>query len=270
MIESRRVDLTAVPDGERTAQLSLQLTGDGPLAVLIHGFPLDHRMWTDVLHGELRHRRTLCAVDLRGHGRSPWSGDPVHTMQRLADDVAAVIRSLGDDPVDACGLSMGGYVAFALVARHPELVRSLALTNTRAAADSEAQREGRDRAIEAVVADGRAAFADGMIDKLLAPDATPLHRAQLRTMIETQPVETILADLEGLKQRPDRTSELAGIRVPTLVVAGEHDQVTPADEMRSFAQQIPGARFEVIAGTGHMSPLEAPEAWSAVVAGFWQ
>lgn len=269
MIETRIVDIATAPEGQRPARIAVHLRGRGPLAVLIHGFPLDHRMWLGVMHGTLSERRTLCAIDLRGHGQSPWCGDPVHTMERLADDVAHVIRSLGDEPADVCGLSMGGYVAFALHQNHREHVRSLVLTNTRAAADTDAQRAGRDAAIETVAAKGRGAIADGMLPKLLGPDADPLHQAQLRTMIEGMPAETIVADQRGLQQRKDRSNELPGFAIPTLVVAGDQDAITPLEEAEQWAPQIPDARLEVIAGTGHMSPLEAPDAWSKAVGNFW-
>lgn len=270
MIETRRIDVAATAAHQRSARLAVHLAGAGPLAVLVHGFPLDHRMWTDVLHGPLAQRRTLCAIDLRGHGGSPWCGDDVHTMQQFARDVAAVIGTLGDGPADVCGLSMGGYVALALAAEAPQLVRSLVLTNTRATADTDTQRAGREQAITTVVQEGRAALAAGMLSKLTAPDCEPLRVAQLRTMLEAQPTESIVADLRGLQQRPDRTGELTAIAAETLVVAGEHDAITPADEMRAFARQIPGARFEIVSGTGHMSPLEQPHAWSEVVGSFWR
>lgn len=269
MIETRTVDVSAA-DGERPVRLAVHLAGHGPLALLLHGYPLDHRMWLDVLHGPLAERRTLCAIDLRGHGGSPWAGDPVHTMARFADDVAAVVRSLGDEPADVCGLSMGGYVALALWARHREAVRSLVLTNTRAAADTAQQREGRDAAIATAAAQGRTAIHDAMAPKLLAAGADALQRARVRTMIESLPVETIVADLRGLRERPDRTADLAGIAVPTLVVAGEHDTITSVAEAERMAEAIAGARLAVVPGTAHLAPLERPDAWSAAVATLWQ
>ncbi|MBL8751938.1 MAG: alpha/beta fold hydrolase, partial [Planctomycetes bacterium] len=123
MIETRHIDVPARGDAHET-RLAVHMRGHGPLAVLVHGYPLDHRMWLDTLHGPLAERRTLAAIDLRGHGQSPTTGDPMHTMELLADDVAMVVRSLADEPADVVGLSMGGYVAFALWARSPGLVRS--------------------------------------------------------------------------------------------------------------------------------------------------
>lgn len=250
-------------------RLAVHLAGRGPLAVLVHGYPLDHRMWLDVMQGPLAERRTLAAIDLRGHGESPWCGDAAHAMTMFADDIAAVIRTLTDDPVDVVGLSMGGYAVLALCAEHGPLVRSLVLTNTRAGADSAEGRAGRDAAIATVTQKGRAAIAEAMVPKLLAPDADPLLVARVRTMIESTPYETIVADLRGMRDRRDRTSLLAEIAVPTLVVAGEHDALMPMAGVEAMAQAIPGARMAVIDGTAHMSPMERPDAWAAAVGEFW-
>ncbi|MBL8728668.1 MAG: alpha/beta hydrolase [Planctomycetes bacterium] len=255
-------------------RLAVHVTGRGPLAVLIHGYPLDHRMWLDVLHGPLAEQRTLVAVDLRGHGDSPWCGDDVHPMDLFADDVSAVIRTLGDGPLDVVGLSMGGYVAQALWARHPALVRSLALVDTRSRPDDEAAKAGRDAAIQTVVEQGRAAIANGMLGKLLAPRPERdvralLLRARLHTMIESLPVETIVADLRGLRDRPDRTPMLAGITVPTLVVVGSDDRITPPAEARQMSAAIPGARLATLPGCGHMTPMEDPVGFARELGAFW-
>lgn len=253
----------------RATKLALHTCGKGPLAVLIHGFPLDHRMWHGVMRGQLASDRTLCAIDLRGHGASPPCGDEAHTMELLADDVATVIHALADGPVDICGLSMGGYVAFALHNKHPELVRSLVLSNTRAADDTDAQRQAREAAIETVQAKGQAPIADGMLPKLVANNAADEHRDQLRQMIESQPVATIVADQRGLQQRPDRRDELATIAAPTLVVVGDQDAITPPAEAERMAAAIPHAQLAVIPNTGHMTPMEDPTAWSQSVAKLW-
>ncbi len=268
MITTRQIAVTAGPHG-RAANLAVHLAGRGPLAVLIHGYPLDHRMWLDQLHGPLAERRTLCAIDLRGHGASGSSGDPVHTMELLASDVAAVIRSLADGPVDVVGLSMGGYAAFALWALAPQLVRSLVLANTRAVPDSAAARVGRDASIATVLDKGRATLADGMLKAMLAPGADAMVAARLRTMIEGTPVETIVADLRGLKDRSDRMPMLPSITVPALVIAGDQDPIAPVAESAAMAAAIPGARFVVVPGTAHLSPMENPAAFASATDSFW-
>jgi 3-oxoadipate enol-lactonase len=268
MIASRHIDVKPA-SGRPAAKIAVHMSGKGPLAILIHGFPLDHRMWRNVLNGELQQHRTLCAVDLRGHGVSPYCGDDMHTMSGFAEDIACIIKSFGDEPVDVCGLSMGGYIAFALHADQPELVRSLVLTNTRAAADTDAQREVRNTAIEAVQANGAAVMADAMIPKLLANKATEQQQTELRSMIENVPSDSIIADQRGLQQRPDRRQELQHIAVPTMVLVGSEDAITSEQEAIEMANMIPNAQLNVIRDTGHMSPMEAPEAWSRAVSHLW-
>lgn len=272
MITTHRFDVGAGPRG-RAARLAVHVAGRGPLALLLHGYPLDHRMWLDALHGPLAAQRTLAAIDLRGHGASPGSGDPVHGMELLADDAAAVVRSLGrlggDGPVDVVGLSMGGYVALALQALHPALVRSLVLCNTRAGADAPATLAARDDAIRTAVELGARAIADAMLGRLLAAGADALLAARVRTMAEQTPVETIVADLRGLKARADRTGTLSGITVPTLVLAGELDPITPVADARILADGMPGASLVVVPGAAHLVPMERPDAFAAAVGAFW-
>jgi pimeloyl-ACP methyl ester carboxylesterase len=251
------------------ARLAMHAAGEGPPAILIHGYPLDHRMWLDLQASELAGARTLVAVDLRGHGRSPWAGDATHGMERFADDVAAQIASLGDGPADVVGLSMGGYVALALYERHPERVASLALVDTRAAADTEAARVAREASMAAAVDAGRSALARSMSERLLAAGADLMVRARVATMIESLPLETIVADLRGMRDRVDRRDLLARIAVPTLVVVGEADQITPPDEARAMAGAIPGARFALVPRAGHLVPMEAPATLVRELGSFW-
>ncbi len=255
-------------------RIAVHIAGRGPLVVLLHGYPLDHRMWLDVMSSSLAGERTFAAIDLRGHGQSPWCGDAMHTMDLMADDVSAVIRTLTDDAVDIVALSMGGYVAQALAARHPELVSSLALVDTRARGDTAEQRDGRDAAMQTLQREGRAAIARAMLTKLLAPrpEVDPLAQllaARLTTMIEALPVETILADLRGLRDRPDRTESTKSVQIPVLVVVGEHDAITPPAETEAWAAEIPGARHVIVPDAGHMPPMENPTEFVRVLGEFW-
>jgi pimeloyl-ACP methyl ester carboxylesterase len=256
VIETRWIDVVRSPLGN-AARLAVHRCGRGPLCVLVHGYPLDHRLWLDVLQSPLAQRRTLCAVDLRGHGDSPWAGDAAHSMELLADDIAAVIKTLSDDGrADVCGLSMGGYAVLALWARHAKLMRSLVLCNTKAAADPPEGRAGRDAAIATVVDKGRRAIVDAMLPKLLAPGADALVKARVQTMMESVPVETFVADLRGMKERPDRRGMLQEIAVPTVVIAGELDPIAPVAECRAMAEAVPGARLVVVPGAAHLVPVE--------------
>jgi pimeloyl-ACP methyl ester carboxylesterase len=164
---------------------------------------------------------------------------------------------------------MGGYVALALAELHPRAVRTLALVDTKAGADSQAAREGRDAAAARLLEQGRGALAGELCAALLGPMASRTARARLRSMAEGTRYETWLAALEGMKQRPDRTSVLARLRVGLAIVVGEDDALTPPAEARSMAERVSGARLTVVPGAGHLTPLEAPEALSAALRELW-
>ncbi|NNF63535.1 MAG: alpha/beta hydrolase [Acidimicrobiia bacterium] len=238
--------------------------GSGPLAVFVHGFPLDSTMWLDQLRG-LSDVRRCVAIDLAGSGRSDPIADEALTMERHAGDVADLIESLGEVQADVIALSMGGYVALALWEYHHPLVRSLALVDTRAGADNDAGRAKRDVMAIKTLVQGRQQLGHDMVGALLGPEAKLQAKARLRSMIEATPYETIVASIEGMKQRPDRTAVLSTITVPTVVVVGEHDAVTPPAEAEAMATTINNAKLEVVRGAGHMSPIEQPAAVGAIL-----
>ncbi|NQV05309.1 alpha/beta fold hydrolase [bacterium] len=231
--------------------------GEGPLAVFIHGFPLDHSLWLDQLAG-LGHVRRCVALDLRGFGRSDPTVESELSMELFADDVAGLIEALGEEQADIIGISMGGYVALALWELRPGLVRSLSLLDTRATADTPEAQAGRRRLAEQLLDDGRAAVAGQLTASLLAPGAGALVQARVRSMIEGTRYETLIASLDGMRNRPDRSRMLPGISVPTLVLGGEHDSLITPSQVRALAEPIPGARTAIITGAGHLPPLERP------------
>jgi len=232
--------------------------GDGPLALFIHGFPLDHSLWLDQLKG-LAHVRRCVAVDLRGFGRSDPTVDPSLTMEMLADDMSGVIDALGADRADVVSLSMGGYVALALFELQPTLVRSLTLIDTRASADTPKARAARDALADRLLDQGRSAVATELITGLLGRVPSRRAQARLRSMIEGTRYETLIAALQGMKERQDRTSLLSRIDIPTLVVGGEDDALISVADMRRMAELIPGARTAIVANAGHLPPIEQPD-----------
>ncbi|MDH3539982.1 MAG: alpha/beta hydrolase [Acidimicrobiia bacterium] len=243
--------------------------GHGPLAILIHGYPLDHTLWLDQLSG-LSDLRRVVAVDLPGYGMSERvTGRPL-TMEALAEDVAGLVEGLEYEQADIVGLSMGGYVALALFEAYPPLFRSLVLSNTKAGADSEEGKAGREAQAQAVVSEGRASLAAKLVGALLAPSHDLTAAARLRTMVEAAPVETIVASLRGMAARPDRTALLSSINVPTLVISGEEDALIPPLDSHEMSTAIPGSEFVVIPGAGHLCPIERPVAFTEALRGFWE
>jgi 3-oxoadipate enol-lactonase len=236
--------------------------------LLVHGFPLDRRLWAAQVDPFANMTRVI-SPDLRGHGRSQVVPGPF-TMEQHADDLAALLDHLKVRQTVVAGLSMGGYVAFAFWRRYPKRVRGLILADTRAEPDGAAAQAGRDAAMVTVQQMGAAAYADEMLPRLLAPanlaDAK-IAGAALKMMAE-QPVEGIIGALGGLRDRTDSRDTLPTITVPTLVIAGDVDVITPPVDARALTAAIPGARLVVIPKAGHLSPLENPRAFNAAVRTF--
>ncbi|MFO0774534.1 MAG: alpha/beta fold hydrolase [Nitrospiraceae bacterium] len=241
-------------------KIALTDEGSGSPIVLLHGFPLNRRMWDPQRETLAAHARVI-AIDLRGHGDSDaplWR----YSMDQFSDDVIAVLDHLGLAQATILGLSMGGYVALALARRHATRVRALVLMDTRAQADTPEGRAGRFRMAQAAHTQGPSAVADTMLPKLLAP-ATLTDRPQLvqqvRAMIERMAVSGIAGDLMAMADRSDSTSVLATIVCPTLIVVGEQDQATPPADARYMAERIPHARLTIVPGAGHLPNLESPQ-----------
>jgi pimeloyl-ACP methyl ester carboxylesterase len=205
--------------------------------------------------------------DLRGFGGSP-PGDGLLTMERIADDGAAVLDRLGIPSATVCGVSMGGYAALALVRRHPERLRALVLADTRAGADSPEAKAARAAQAEKVRREGSRAMADDALGKLLGATShreRPELVARVRQIIEANPPRGITDALAGLAARADSTPTLREIRVPTLVVVGEEDEITPLAEAEALQRGIAGSRLAVIPRAGHLSSLENPDEFNRQV-----
>lgn len=248
--------------------LSYTDRGRGGTLVLLHGFPVDSRMWEAQI-AELSDPYRVIAPDLRGFGQS-HAEDPF-TMESQADDVHALLEQIGALPCVLAGLSMGGYIALAYVRKYWGDLRGLVLVDTKAEADTAEQREGRQKMIELVRAHGSTAVADQMLPKMLAED-TPRRRpavAQaLGAMMEACPPMTIENALAAMRDRPDQTPNLPLITVPTLIIVGDADAITPVAVAQSMRRRIPRAQLAVIKGAGHMSPMEQPAQVNQALARF--
>ena len=243
-------------------QLNVCDQGQGPVLLLVHGFPLDHTMWRGQIEDLAREFRVI-APDLRGFGRSDVT-EGVVSMERFADDLAALLDALdARGEVAFCGLSMGGYVAWQFWRRHRSRLSHLVLCDTRAAPDTPEAAQARLESADRVLAEGVGFLADAMVGKLFA-DPTRRERPELveamRKVMLGTPAAGAAAALRGMAARQDATGWLSEIDVPALVLCGRYDAISPVDEMRGMAQRIPEARFVEIPDAGHMAPLENPEA----------
>lgn len=249
--------------------LAVEVRGKGPAVLFVHGYPLDRTLWAAQLAGLEGYR--VIAPDLRGLGLSD-APDLGYSMPTYADDLAALLEALQVDEVVLIGLSMGGYVAFEFLRRHRERVRALVLFDTRADADASDVRRARDQQSSLAREQGAAAIADQMLPRMLAPGAAqsmPHVVERVRGMMLAAPVAGIAGALAAMRDRADSTALLAMLEdLPTMIVVGEDDAMTPVDLARAMASAVPGARLEVVAGAGHLPPMEAPGEVNALLLDF--
>jgi 3-oxoadipate enol-lactonase len=243
--------------------------GSGEPVVLIHGFPLSLELWKPQ-RAALSAGYRVIAPDLRGHGRSDPPPDDL-SIGQYADDVVALMDALGIGAATVGGLSMGGYVVMALLRRHPNRVRGIMLMATKATADTESGKQGRNEMIALAQSEGAAAVADKMLPRML----TARTRAEdpelvefVRSMMASISVAGIVGALKALRDRPDSTSTLQGLRLPALILGGAEDEIATRADLEAMHHAIPGSVLELVPDAAHLVNLEQPEAVNRAILGF--
>jgi pimeloyl-ACP methyl ester carboxylesterase len=252
-------------------RVTFRESGAGAPVLFVHAFPLSAAMWNPQLASPPPGWRFI-APDLRGFGRSSHQGGATG-VETHAADLVALLDALAIDRAVVVGLSLGGYVALALMRAAPERVRALVLCDTRADADTDDVRANRQRLRDQLRQGGPAAVADAMMPRLLGQTTMrerPGVAARVRDLIETNAASGIDEAIVALMTRPDSTPGLARFAVPTLLVVGEEDALTPAILHERMRERIPDAQLTVIPRAGHLSNLEAPEAFNAALGRFLQ
>lgn len=241
-----------------------------PTLVLLHAFPLAAAMWEPQLASAAAGWRVV-APDLEGFGSSSPGEGATPSVEDFARDALALLDHLGIERAVVAGLSMGGYAAFSLLRLAPQRVAGLVLADTRAEADGEAARAGRDAMIETLARGGAGAVFERMLPGLLGAttrSSRPAVVRAVRDLVVAQPAEGIRRAILRLKTRPDSTPLLGRITCPTLVLVGEEDQITDVEVARGLHNRIAGSALRVIGGAGHLSNLEAPQAFNGAIASF--
>ncbi len=238
-------------------QLNYQDVGTGEVLLLIHGFPLDNRVWDGVIQTVSKTHRVI-APDLRGFGQNKYS--EAFTMTQLADDLMELIQSLEIAGCTAAGLSMGGYVLQELVYFDHRMLKHLILVDTKADADTPEGKTKRDVMASTAINEGSKAIADMMFPNMLAPTHDPEIGARLRQIMELQHPQTLASACAAMRDRRDYNEMLAGLKVPVSLIVGKYDAITPPTLAQALAEKLWDGKVIEIAGAGHMAPLEQPQA----------
>ena len=241
-------------------QMAYTDTGIGRPLVLIHGYPFNRTLWDEQVN-VLTHSYRVIVPDLRGFGDSDASTGP-STMNRLAQDVTRLMDHLGISQAVIGGLSMGGYVVLAFYKQFPSRVRALILADTRAQADTEEGKQTRAQQAEKALTEGMGGIADAMLPKLLTPETVSKRPEIVKRvrdmMLKTKP-EGAAAALQGMAEREDQTQLLSQITVPTLILVGSEDPITPVADSEKMHEAIRGSRLVVLDKASHVSNIEQAE-----------
>lgn len=266
MNESLQTKFAAV----RELEMAYLDVGAGPAVLMLHGFPFDKSMWADQLAALTAAGFRVVIPDLRGFGETKAAGE-ISTMDDMAGDAAALLDDLQIAEAVVCGLSMGGYVAFEFVHLFPARVLRLVLAGTRAPADNEQEKAGREQQVQTMLRAGMVPISIATLPKLLsnrtrAEKSTVVKR--VRTMITLSDPKGAAAAQRGMAARRDYTDDLPNIKAPALIIVGREDPIRPVTDAEFMHERIPNSRLEIIDDAAHMTNVEQAEKFNDVLIGF--
>jgi 3-oxoadipate enol-lactonase len=242
------------------AQISYEILGDGPPVVLLHPFPANHELWLPAAQ-QLTSRYRVILPDLRGHGDSGVGEGPA-TMPKHAADISRVLDDAKVGRAAFAGVSIGGYILFEFWRRNRDRVSALVLIDTKAAPDTPEGRAGRLQSAADVLERGGEPFIESMLPKLLGETtrhARPdLVEAARKMMLKMSP-EDISLVLKGMAERPDSVPTLKTVNVPTLILVGDEDTLTPVADAELMKRNISGSQMKAIPKAGHYAVWEKSE-----------
>jgi 3-oxoadipate enol-lactonase len=251
--------------------LSVNTFGDekNQSIIFVHGFPYNHSMWENQI--EALHENYFCvAYDVRGLGES-YVGDGQYTMEFFVDDLFSIITELKLNKPILCGLSMGGYISLRAIEKNQNIFKALILCDTKSEADDDAGKLKRSAGINQINTEGLIKFIDPFITNCFAEE-TPKENEKifLETLFKAHRNDPVgvKGALIAIMSRTDTTNFLQKIKIPTLVLCGSLDNLTPPSVMRIMAEKIPDSEFAVIPQAGHMIPIENPECVNDLILGF--
>ena len=246
-------------------KLSYNDVGIGKIPVVfLHGFPFNKSMWDNQL-ATFKETHRFISLDFRSFGQSSNDGSEL-SMDVLADDLIGFLNAMKLRQVIICGLSMGGFVTLNAITRYPERFAALILCDTNCVADTLEQRTKRDEVIKEIEQNGTSKFAATFLDAVFADDTYSSNKpvvTKINADILANTPEVITAGLKALATRTETCSSLEKITVPTLIICGREDEVTPLEQSEFMNKHIKDSALKIIENAGHLSSLEQPEAFNA-------
>ncbi|MGG7036375.1 MAG: alpha/beta fold hydrolase [Flavobacterium sp.] len=240
--------------------LSYDDVGEGSIPIVfLHGYPFDKTMWQlqlDFLKSSYR----LISCDIRGFGKSTDEESPL-SIDLFGEDLIAFMDKLSIDKAIVCGLSMGGFIALNAVKRFPSRFEALVLCDTQCIADTAEAKHKRYKTIEEIGVNGVTNFNEGFIKRVFHKDSLTNKKelvAQLRNVVFSNSQHIISQGLLALAERSETCSTLNEITIPTLIICGREDEVTPLTQSEFMNNNIKGSILHVIDNAGHVSNLEQP------------
>jgi pimeloyl-ACP methyl ester carboxylesterase len=238
--------------------------------VLLHAFPLDSRVWEEQL-ALAEYGWRVIAPDFRGFGSGGATDPPASSVDDYAGDVIDLLDRLHVEEAVIGGVSLGGYVAFAMFRHAPRYVRALMLVDTRSQADSPEGVIARQRMLQSLGEHGTVPIVEEMVPKLVGPStlqSRPAIVERVRAMAMTSPPGAIAGAVQALMTRPDSTPLLSTIHCPVMIIVGDEDALTPIVFSEQMQNAIGGAELAIIPGAGHLSNLERPDAFNTIATRF--
>lgn len=244
--------------------------GTGQPLIFVHAFPLSSEMWkpqVDFFGDKYR----VITYDIRGLGKSIQK-DNQFTMESYVNDFFSVLDNLGIDKVNACGLSMGGYIILRALVRNPERFLTAVLADTRAERDDDNGIISRSNTISDIKSGKREEFAAGFLQKLINRKSyeTPGIKNILAEIISGNTDDGICGAMLALATRTTTTDNLKEIEIPALVIVGEDDLLTPKNFAETMNKSLKNSMLEVIPEAGHLSNIENPDYFNKVLLKFFE
>jgi pimeloyl-ACP methyl ester carboxylesterase len=254
----------------RGIQMAYVDAGSGPAVLLLHGYPFDKSMWNEQIDPLKNAGFRAIAPDLRGLGETKATSE-ISTMDDMARDAAALLDELKIESAIVCGLSMGGYVAFEFAHLFPSRVRGLVLAGTRAPADNEKEKAGREQQVQTMLRAGMVPISIATLPKLLAPKTLsekPDVVKRVRQLNTQSDPKGAAAAQRGMAARRDYTDDLPNINAPTMIIVGREDPIRPVSDAEFMHERIRNSRLEIIEDAAHMTNMEQPEEFNRILLDF--